>query len=207
MTPRRSLSRLPKPAAEDLDQRELAVRRLGATTAERLAWVVAFTRRDIAVARPEELIALGYDLRALTPPLGTLTRSEHRPLSAPTIRKIQTRLTAGLRQLLTPNPAHEGGWTLPPPRRVRLVRIGEFVTRIEESRDEVASILAAVGELAVRAGVDLRGCPECGRAFVRTGRRKFCSEKCSMRVRNRKRPSKAKGAKNRPVRRPGSAGA
>lgn len=196
---------VPKHVSEDLNQRDLAVRRLGATWKDRLRWVVhEFARRDLTAARPEELLALGYDLRALTPPIGTITRSEHTPMPPAALRRLHADVNAGLRRILSPEVSFgrrrlmtaetaygiggSGGWTLPSPKRVRIVRVGTAFMRVEESRNEAASVLAAIAEHIVRAGDDLRTCPECGRPFIRTGRRKFCEERCSMRVRNRKRP-------------------
>lgn len=184
-----------KRVTEDLDQRDLAVRRLGATPTERLRWVVeVFARRDLSLARPEELVAWGYDLRSLAPPVGTLTRSPHAPLPIPTLKQIHTSVNAGLRRLLsTKRPDQHGlerGWELPRPKSARLVNYDGVILRVQESRNEFDSILAALAELILRAGNDLRACPECGRPFVRTGRRGlriFCGERCSMRVRNRNR--------------------
>ncbi len=180
---------LSKRVSADLDRRDLAVRRLGATVKDRLRWVVhEFARRDLAIARPEELVALGYDLRALTPPVGTVTSSEHSPLPVTAIKQLHADVNLGLRQLLSADSTGlAGGWPLPPPKGVRIVRLGGYFMLVQESRDEHASILAAIAELIVRAGADLRACTECGRAFVRTGRRMFCEERCSMRIRNRKR--------------------
>jgi hypothetical protein len=180
--------------SEDLDQRDLAVRRLGATWKARLAWTVhEFLRRDLTRCRPEELVALGYDLRSLPPPLGTLTRSAQTPLPPATVQQIHEEVTRGLARLLSTEGAGlRGGWTLPPPTAVRLVRVGDAIRRVQESRDEAAAIVAAIGELLVHAGDDLRACPVCARPFVRQGRRRFCSERCSMKVRNDNRPPRPK---------------
>jgi hypothetical protein len=188
---------VPRPVSEDLDQRDLAIRRLGATPTAQLRWVVHdFARRALALTRPEELIALGYDLRALAAPPGTLTRSRHAPLPVAAIKRIHADVNTGLQRLLSNESADltKGGWEYPPPTRVRIVRLGGVFLRVQDSQDEVASILAAIGELIVRAGsTDLRACRECHLPFVRTGRRRFCDERCSMRVRNRNRPKKKKG--------------
>jgi hypothetical protein len=181
---------VPRSVSEDLDQRDLAIRRMGATSTDQLRWIVhEFARRELALTRPEELIALGYDLRVLAAPIGTLTRSRHAPLPVAAIKRIHDDVNTGLQRLLSSESAdpRKGGWEVPPPTRVRIVRQGGFFHRVEDSQDEVASILAAIGELIVRAGSELRACRECQRPFVRTGRRRFCDERCSMRVRNRNR--------------------
>jgi hypothetical protein len=187
---------VPRPVSEDLDQRDLAIRRLGATPKDQLRWLVhEFARRALALTRPEELIALGYDLRALAAPPGTLTRSRHAPLPIAAIKRIHDDVNAGLQRLLSSESADltKGGWEFSPPARVRVVRRGEFFLWVRDSQDEVASILAAIGELIVRAGSgELRACRECQRPYIRTGRRRFCDERCSMRARNRKRPRKKK---------------
>jgi hypothetical protein len=184
-----------KRVADDLNKRDLALRRLGATWKDRLRWAVhEFARRDLTLARPEELVALGYDLRVLPQPVGTMTSSPHAPMPVRAIKRLHTQVNAGLRRLLSTDSAGlQGGWVVPPPKRMRLVRIGDVFMWVQESRDEIASAVAAIGELIVHAGEDLKSCPECGRPFIRTGRRAFCEERCSMRVRNRNRPKEKKG--------------
>jgi hypothetical protein len=151
-----------------------------------LRWVVEFARKDLSLARPEELVALGYDLRALPPPVGTLTRSPHKPLPGAEVMRIHAEVKKGLQQVLSRDP--KGGWILPPPKSQRLVRIAGVFTMVQETEYEVDSIAQAIGLLIARAGQgNLRSCPECGRPFMRTGRRLFCEERCSMRVRNRNR--------------------
>jgi hypothetical protein len=182
---------VPKRVREDLDHRDLAQRRIGPSWRDRLHWVVDdFARRDLSRLRPKEAIALGYALRGLPRPVGTLTRAPHTPLPVETLRRVNDEVNTGLRRLLAPDSGGLlGGWMLPAPKSVRVVRVGHIFTLLQESRDEAASILAAIAELITRAGEYLRACPECRTPFVRRGRRLFCDEKCSMRVRNRNRGS------------------
>jgi hypothetical protein len=181
---------LAKRITKDLDQRDLAVRRQGETWKDRLRWIVDdFARRDLRLARREELTALGYDLRALTPTSGTITPSRHAPVPAAEITRIHATVNAALRRLLASETIGlRGGWTLPTPKAVGVMRHGGIFLRVSESRSEADSILTAIAEHVIHAGDDLRACPECKRPFVRRGRRLFCGEACSMRVRNRHRP-------------------
>jgi hypothetical protein len=41
--------------------------------------------------------------------------------------------------------------------------------------------------LLLSAGENLLACAECGKPFVRERRQEYCSERCSQRVRNRRR--------------------
>ena len=121
---------VPKQVSEDLDQRDLAVRRIGSTARDQLRWIVhEFARRDLTTARPEELVALGYDLRALPPPLGTLTRSPHAPLPVEALKRIHGEVNTGLRRLLAKGGGERSvglrdqGWVLQPPARLRIARL------------------------------------------------------------------------------------
>ena len=59
----------------DRAQQALALRRMGQTRAERLRWVVSeFAAKDLDALRPEEVTALGYDLRQLLSPGWGVTR-------------------------------------------------------------------------------------------------------------------------------------
>src|SRR5262245_18020620 len=80
-------------------------RRVGETPAQRLSWLVQFSRRDLSIARPEELTAAGHDLRTIAVhslPTGSGLNTSLRQMPPQIVVAYQEEIRAGLRRLLDP---------------------------------------------------------------------------------------------------------
>ncbi len=187
----RAASKRPSSAAltklwgTDRDEAQRATVRLGETPEKRLNWVIAFAMRDLNVLRREELMALGYDLRALPAP-GWQGVRHVGPMSEPELIKLQGEIRVGIERFLTT----PHGWQLPPPRSARLCRTANGTGRPRAERvwegGERETIIAAVADLVIRCADRLRACMECRRPFVAVKRQEYCSTACSQRTRDRR---------------------
>jgi hypothetical protein len=82
-----------------------------------------------------------------------------------------------------------------PPRRWPLPSTYAFLTRRKPAGPvefigegaTIDNVRWAVVNLLLSAGENLLACRECGEPFVRERRQKYCSERCSQKVRDRKR--------------------
>ena len=182
----------------DSHEQELAVRRMGGTREERLRWVVAeFAIKDLDALRPDELRALGYDLRQLlSPPWGV--RRKRGPLPSDEVRRIQRDVVKGLRILTQERRATQPEeWELPPgtDRLVPWVS-GDGTARkrqftIRSSGDEYTIILRGIAYLIVTAGEHLRACRQCQTPFVAVKRQEYCTTACSQQARDQRKREKS----------------
>jgi hypothetical protein len=152
-----------------------AARRLGVDPATRLQWVLDhFVYVDLPSLRPEERVAVGYDLRGAVllslPEIEGITMTLA-PITDAELLKYQRMLRAGVEGLLASPPR---GWILPGTFRAvvaseRMPNRREFAI-IPGGGDEVA-IVAGVARLVVETGERFRQCmlSTCGRCFVTTG--------------------------------------
>jgi hypothetical protein len=168
----------------DVAAMNLAYSRVGRTAHEQLRWVVDhFAGRDLSTARPEELIAVGYDLRVLGV-RGWQGERDVGPMSETDVRARQREIAEGLRSYLT-----AGSWKgLPAPKAVFLLRGATGRGQRVWHGDERQMIVNAVAELLVQAGDRLRFCAEsnCGRPFFAVKRQAYCSVRCSQKTRDRR---------------------
>jgi hypothetical protein len=166
--------------------------------------VLDFAHRDLEILRPEERVALGYDLRSIAVsmlPLGAgghggLTIAPPGAMPDDALRGYQRAIADGLRTLLG---RHPEPWPIPAQPALALRPMGS--TRRADNKgprfrvifqgDERAGILGAVAQLVIEEGDLLRSCRECGRPFVRVRRQEYCSVACSQRTRNRRMTEKA----------------
>src|SRR5262245_26943841 len=158
-------------------------RRVGETPAQRLSWLVQFSRRDLSIARPEELTAAGHDLRMIAVhslPGGSGLNTSLQSMPPQTVVAYQEEIRAGLRRLLNPN---DGVWTLHELQPVLYMTSGPrspkrsyFGIRFEG--DERAGILGAMAQVIQAAGEHLRACRQCGLPFVAAKRQEYCSPSC-----------------------------
>ena len=181
----------------DSHEQELAARRMGGTREERLHWVVTkFAAKDLEALRPDELRALGYDLRQLlSPPWGV--RRKRSPLPSDEVRRIQREVVKGLRILTQERRATQPEeWELPPgtDRLVPWVsgdgtqRKRKFAIRSEG--DEYTAIIRGVAYLILMAGEDLRACAQCHTPFVGVKRQAYCTTACSQQARDQRKREK-----------------
>ena len=202
---RPSTEKLPKPlsatsrAKLDLDSREqeMAVRRMGRTSEDRLRWLVSdFATKDLDALRAEELTALGYDLRQLlSPPWGVSRR--HGPLPPDDVRRIQREVAKGLRILSRERRTNlDEGWELPSGTdRVVPWFSGDEGKRnraftIRSSGDEYTVIIRGIANLIVKAGSRLRECERCQTPFVAVKRQEYCGSACSQQARDQRKREK-----------------
>jgi hypothetical protein len=82
-----------------------------------------------------------------------------------------------------------------PPRQWPLPTAYTYVTRrlpgapieLRSEGRTIDGVRSGVVNLLLAAGENLLACAECGAPFVRERRQEYCSERCSQRVRNRRR--------------------
>lgn len=207
-----AIRRLPR-ITRHLDEEELARKRMGDDPSARLRWVLDFVAQDLNALRPEEKVALGYDLRRFLP-VGWMKNTPYSPLPLKAITEIHREVSAGIRSLLTDPRSYrdgpalfvdsEAGWKLPPVK-TRIVRWSLPYSKtdkgtdrrtkffvIRSGDDEKATILWGIADLLLNAGEKLRACDECRAPFVATKRQEFCTPECGQRVRNMKK-AKQKG--------------
>ncbi len=171
---------------------------MGQTRAERLRWVVSeFAAKDLDALRPEEVTALGYDLRQLLSPGWGVTRKVG-PLPADQVRTIQREVVKGLRILTEERRGSEPEeWILPSGEERMRARISPDGTgrsreyAIRSRGDETTVIVRGIVYLILTEGKNLRACRQCGTPLVAVKRQDYCSSACSQRARDqRKREAK-----------------
>jgi hypothetical protein len=178
-----------------VDPFRVAEMRVGRTSADRLRWVIAFSNRDLALLRPDELVALGDDLQAL-PRLHagpqhrqqpTEDHQRHTPRMQPDdVLKVHDSIRRGVQGLLQE-----------PSERWAFDAKGVFVERIhardaKEVRfrfgslgaDQQSALLATVIGLLLEHGQHLRACESCKTPFLAVRRQTYCSPECSQDERN-----------------------
>jgi hypothetical protein len=191
-------------------QWDLAEVRMGRTPAQRLAWVVEFSQKDLETLRPGERTALGYDLRMLYQ-LGWAPAREMKaaggyghmvspgieaaPMPEAQLRRLQAEIAAGLQGLVSGR-----AWDVPPPQGLFIARMSpagakKVQFQIQWQGDEHAAILNGVVNLLLVAGETLRACAECERPLLARKRQIYCSPACSQKVRDRNRPPRLSRAK------------
>ncbi len=157
----------------------LMEQRLGRTSEDRLRWVVAFVRRDLRTLRPEEVKALGEDLRGLLPETWTLTGAE--AVQEGEVNRLHRDLGEALRGFVKKSPK---AWDLPS-RGVCVWRDSperplHFTGRGPQSQ----GIPWGVINLLQEARDNLLACAECGEPFVAWKRQEYCSPICSQKARD-----------------------
>ena len=146
---------------------------------------------DVSVSGPIKMSAFTNDASLLR-----FQKTVRRLIGEALVEAVEIRLAVDGADYTLSLPAGHGGsgakvgWT-----SIRL--IGEGVNRtLEIHADPVDAYLLIVG-LLVKGDAKLRQCvaPDCDIPFVREGRRQYCSNRCSQRVRTRtyrkKNPEKA----------------
>lgn len=165
---------------------------MGASPAERLAWVIGFAALDLDAASPHELAAFGYDLRefAMPPAPAGQSRGVTFPVAAMPVDDLRA-YQAVLRGILL-DLAQGRGWMPPagPPAMLQLFSPADSgrlqFYRFSQLNDEREAILLALDE-ALRACDRICRCPECGWPFVKEHRQQFCSKSCQQRDQDRRR--------------------
>jgi hypothetical protein len=175
------------------------------TDAQRLRWVLEFIQRDLEVLTPEELAAVGDDLRHATAPWWVQKKRQCTDISAAQVRALQQEIREGVQAVMGEsieftewamiNSGHaqpHGGWVLPNAQtHLLLVRFYHrdhgHVEYVRESTSDQTAILNGVASLICRFGSRLYTCPVCGTMFLRQYRQTYCTVRCSNKVRNRRR--------------------
>jgi hypothetical protein len=183
-------------AAEEL---QLATKRVGETTIKRMQWALnKFAQQDLDLLRPEERVALGYDLRGLVAvllPRSAGYRFYKWPMPDDELRGYQRAFVEGLEGLLSDPPrpwifpageARVIAETLRPNRRRFAIQLGG---------DESAAVLGGLAMLVTEAGERLRRCQDCGIPFVAIRKEEYCGPSHAQRARNKRRPIVKRKAK------------
>jgi hypothetical protein len=178
---------------EDARGADLAAERMGLTPSDQLRWVLEkFIAVDLNRLRPEERVALGYDLRRLgVVRPDTLTKRKLGPMADEHVRRIQRETANGLRALLDeslPIGHLDAGWRLPH-LEVRLQRWSPTGAKrlgvaYQAEGVEADVIIRAIADLVVNAGERIRACKRCDTLFLANKRQEYCSPACSQRTRN-----------------------
>jgi hypothetical protein len=195
-------------------QIEIALRRVGLTTADQLRWLLRFAEQDLKQLYPEERAALGHDLRLLPiaikqagqagdTPAVTHSSRPNAPMDETVLQRIHHEIRSGLKKLLAVDPADRETWTFPFPesvglggwvdrntKRVNFTLVTRFATR-----DETTIIMNAVMSLLLTAQGLARNCTTCRKPFVPVGRQEYCSPVCSQRARDSRRQKPVKKTK------------
>jgi len=173
-------------AHTDFEEELLARKRIGSKPEERLRWLVdRFVRTDLAILRPEERVALGYDLLALVPRGQTVARLPG-PMPETQIGVLHEEVARGIRAI-----AKGQSWTLPATGAVVLMLRREKGSREQQierhvTGNDINAVLAGIERLLMQEGSRLRACDECGTPFVARKRQAYCSPTCSQRTRTRR---------------------
>ena len=191
-TPARiDISEVKKLADEAFERMLVARDRLGDSPESQLKWILDFAKKDLQKTRPEERVALGYDLRGLISGNWSWNTNVG-PMPDPTLRRLHSEITEGLKGLFN-QPQKE--WNFPPPSIISVNRFNpldapdiRFITRYEG--DERTAILSGVLGILQKAKENLRACKRCKTPFVRVRRQEYCSEKCSQKKRNEDKKSR-----------------
>jgi hypothetical protein len=175
----------------------LMIRRVGATAKERLARVLDFVDLDLSRLHDGEVEAWANDLRfiaraahpmathdgvgshdqRITPPAGAIALTGAAPVVS-----LQKQLKSGLGMLFT-----MGSWPLPRPTRVWLSRAKTGALAVEVGGlADWQQVLWGVVSLAREVNLQLKQCPMCERPFVQRGRQGYCTPRCSIRMRDRR---------------------
>jgi hypothetical protein len=170
----------------------LAAARIGETPEQQLRWVVDFIKKDFGRLRPEEIAALGWDLRELYL-WGSVTLQPKGPMPADEVRAVQQTLKEGIEKLIR----QDGGvWYISGApfgifrRNPTTDRRAKLVFQ-HKALEEKASIVVGVVDLIRRAGDRLHACDVCGQPLVVNKRRVHCSESCAQKARNERRVPRA----------------
>jgi hypothetical protein len=199
--------------AKFFDHLELGKRRVGETQADRLRWLIGFTKTDLDALHPEERVALGYDLRSLVYGAGAGNRQmswllPKTAMSEPVLRDVHEKISTGFNRLITAKANETRPWLFPLPDSIGLTAYTDskskrlrFIVGTDIRSDETAVILHGVLDLLLNSGGVLRKCSECEGPFVPVRRQEYCSARCSQRARDSRRAIKGEKRKNRRTKR------
>src|SRR5262249_15964526 len=134
---------------------------------------------------PEEVRALGYELRALIPRNWGYT-SDMSAVREDVIRAIHRHIKAGVFSLLT-----KSRWRSPVTSQIVLRRDDQddhptYRIGFSWKGTESDAILGGIMDLLVEVGDKLRACPRCHEPFVKNRRQAYCSVACSQKTRDRR---------------------
>lgn len=161
--------------------------RVGKTPEQRLRWVIeAFVNKDISLARQEEKIALGKDLRLLIP-AGWDGADKTQPIDAPTVDRLHRHISAGIKGLLD---TRSQRWRIPRISGLSLVRggvAGQY--QLTGEGGEFEGVVLGIFNLILRLGSRIKKCSSdvCEKPFVAIRRQGYCSTACSQRERDKRR--------------------
>lgn len=174
----------------------MALKRLGATPANQLRWVLSFSQSNFGDTESEERQLVSEALRtlALSPfsmPEGLFGVRPSREInlsgSSFTLTEIE-ELQGGIGEMLAEMIKYPG--------RVQLPVDGVFLERRPASKDgaqigitwqaqdEKSAILLAVAGLILQTNRQLRACKQCHTPFIAQKRALYCSAYCSQRAHN-----------------------
>jgi hypothetical protein len=173
----------------------------GLTADECLQWVLEFIRRDLDTVPPEELEAIGDDLRHATVP-SEMREKPCTDIPAEQVRALQQEIRQGIQAafaesvsmadltMIARGQKMPTGWTVPlSATHVVRVRFGDHfrILCVGEHTEDRDAILVGVVNLLSYFGDRLRTCQVCGTPFLRQYRQEYCNVRCSNKVRNKRR--------------------
>ncbi|CBE69284.1 MAG: hypothetical protein F9K13_06170 [Candidatus Methylomirabilis oxygeniifera] len=171
---------------------------------DRLRWILEFAAEDIDALTPDERFERAVRLRCFMWPDSSLwcsnPSSPPRTLLMPdaVLHQVHAEINQGLRVVLGEQRNEE--WYVPGPVRIAFYRASPRFKKGPKAEtapgrtrfafrwdwgDDAGAILAGIIHLIHDAGSRLRGCKECGKAFIAVKRQLYCGEDCSQRKRDR----------------------
>jgi hypothetical protein len=185
--------------------------------AQRLQWILEFIRRDLDGIRVDNLKAMGDDLLHAAAPWvvdnfggtaewwqGGHPCTEGMPVAQ--VHALQQEIREGIYAVLGESvPLTETmirlsrgqkpprAWALPASTSYlihgRFDRVGRYhrIVCVAEPTDIRTAILVGVANLLIEFGDRLRTCEVCGAPFLRRYRQAYCTTRCSVKVRNKRR--------------------
>jgi hypothetical protein len=183
----------------------------GLSDAQRLHWILEFTRRDLDAVASDELRAIGDDLRHAAAPWWVheapypCPNGEDPDMSAAQLCALQQEIRECIHAVMDDpmdmrelTMIHRGyapprGWVLPEgPTRLVCLRAHRddphgLVMAVSDTHNDRTAIMMGVAYLLSTCGDRLCTCQVCGTRFLRQYRQEYCTVRCSNKVRNRRR--------------------
>jgi hypothetical protein len=178
------------------------------TAAECLQWVLEFIRQDLSGLPPEEITAIGDDLRHATAP-PEIWKKPCTDIPPERVLALQQEIRQGIQAAFAQTVSMAdvsmmyrgcqmpGGWTIAL-SAVHVFRVGSAegnfrILCVGDHTEERDDILVGVVNLLSKFGDRLRTCPVCRTPFLRWYRQEYCQQRCSDKVRNRRRLDRRAG--------------
>lgn len=172
---------------------------------DRLRWVLEFAAEDLGALSSEERAERAVRLEWCGVHGNASRMPDTFPMPDAVLRRVHVEIQRGLKVVLGDERNEE--WYVPGPERMAFSRASprfkkgpkdaetapkrtRFVIRWDWGNTK-GWILSGIVHLLQEAGSRLRGCKECGRAFLAVKRQIYCGDACSQKARDHRKQEKA----------------